>query len=65
MDLDVDELEAAKQVLGTATTRETINTALREVNRQAALRRAASLVRAGGLNIVQPEDLTDLRRVRG
>ena len=65
MDLDVDELETAKHVLGTATTRDTINAALREVNRQAALRRAASLVRAGGLNIVQPEDLTDLRRGRG
>ncbi len=65
VDLDLDELEAAKGILMTTTARDTINTALREVNRQAALRRAASLIRAGGLNIVQPEDLPVLRRTRG
>ena len=62
--LDVDELARAKEVLGTRTTRDTVNRALREVNRQAALRRAAALVRAGGLNIVKPADLAELRRVR-
>jgi hypothetical protein len=60
--LDLDELERAQNVLGTRTTRDTVNRALREVNRQAALRRAASLVRQGGLDIVGPEELTDLRR---
>jgi Arc/MetJ family transcription regulator len=65
VDLDVDELRAAKRTLGTVTTRDTINTALREVNRRAALRRAARLIRGGGLNIVQPDDLTRLRRPRG
>lgn len=62
--LDVDELRRAQRVLGTRTTRETVNQALHEVNRQAALRHAAALVRQGGLNIVQPEDLPELRRNR-
>jgi Arc/MetJ family transcription regulator len=65
IDLDVAELEKAKQALGTKTKRETVNRALQEVNRIAALRRAADLVRAGDLNIVRPEDLAELRRVRG
>jgi len=64
LDLDVAELEQAKRVLGTRTKRETVNRALREVNRMAALRRAADLVRQGGLNIVRPEDLPVLRRAR-
>jgi Arc/MetJ family transcription regulator len=64
VELDLTELERAKETLGTRTTRETVNRALREVNRQAKLRRAAELVRAGGLNIVTPEDLRELRRSR-
>jgi hypothetical protein len=62
--LDVDELRRAQEVLGTRTTRETVDRALREVNRLAALRRAAALVRAGGLEIVDPDDLAELRRSR-
>lgn len=62
--LDLDELERAQIVLGTRTIRDTVNRALREVNRQAALRRAAALVRQGGLDIVEPEELTELRRDR-
>lgn len=64
LDLDIAELEQAKRVLGTRTKRETVNRALREVNRMAALRRAADLIRQGGLNIVRPEDLPELRRVQ-
>ena len=60
--LDLDELKRAQGVLGTKTARETVNQALREVNRQAALRRAAALVRQGALDIVRPEDLPELRR---
>jgi hypothetical protein len=62
--LDVDELERAQNVLGTRTAKDTVNRALQEVNRQAALRRAAALVRQGGLDIVDPEVLTELRRDR-
>jgi Arc/MetJ family transcription regulator len=64
VELDPLELERAKKTLGTKTTRDTVNQALLEVNRKADLRAAATLVRAGGLNIVQPEDLPELRRGR-
>jgi hypothetical protein len=64
LELNLSELERAKRTLGTNTMRETVNRALREVNRQADLRAAAALVRAGGLNIVQPEDLPELRGSR-
>jgi Arc/MetJ family transcription regulator len=65
IELDLDELRRAKTNLGTRTNRETVNQALREVNRMHALRRAAGLVRSGALNIVRPEDLEHLRRSRG
>jgi hypothetical protein len=64
LELDLVELDRAKRTLGTRTTRETVNQALREVNRQADLRAAAALVRSGGLDIVRPEDLPELRRGR-
>ena len=51
-------------MLGTKTMRETIDKALGEVERHEALRRGADVIRKGGLNIVRPEDLPRLRRVR-
>lgn len=62
--LDLDELRRAKESLGTRTARETVNRALREVNRQADLRRAAALVREGRLKIIEPEELRELRGTR-
>jgi Arc/MetJ family transcription regulator len=64
VELDLAELSRAKETLGTRTTRETVNEALREVNRQAALRAAAALVRAGALDVITPEELSALRRNR-
>lgn len=64
LDLDMVELRRAQGVLGTSTKRDTVNQALREVNRLAALREAADRLREGGLNIVRPEDLPKLRRTR-
>jgi hypothetical protein len=66
VDVDVDAFERARELLGTRGYRDTIDRALREVDRQAALRRAADLIREGGLrklNIVRPEDLPKLRKV--
>ncbi len=60
----MEELRRAREILGTKTTRETVNRALHEVNRVAALRRAAALVRRGNLGVVEPEDLPELRRTR-
>ena len=62
--IDLEELRRAQVVLGTKTTRETVNRALHEVSRVAALRQAAALVRRGGLGVVEPEDLPELRRTR-
>jgi len=64
VDLDLDELERAKETLGTRTTRDTINTALRVVNRRAALARAAEMIEQGGFDIVEPEELMALRQAR-
>ncbi len=64
IDLDVGELERAKEILGTRTTRDTINTALRTVNRQAALARAAELIDQGAFDILDPGELTALRHAR-
>jgi Arc/MetJ family transcription regulator len=66
VDIDVEVFERARAALGTRGYRDTIDLALREVDRRDALRRAATLIRGGGLrelNIVRPEDLPKLRRV--
>jgi hypothetical protein len=59
------ELEEAKQTLGTTSIRATIEQALKQVNRRAALARAAAAIEQGGLaGIVDPEELAALRRRR-
>ena len=65
VEIDVDALQAAKAVLGTATTRETIDAALRQVDRRARLARAAALIASGGLETVAPQELDALRQARG
>lgn len=60
-------LRRAQDVLGTKGIRDTIDRALHEVDRVAALRRAADLVRSGkarDFNIVRVEDLPELRSAR-
>lgn len=64
IELDLTELDEAKRVLGTATARETVDTALREVNRRAALARAAAFVESGQFEVVTPDQLADLRAVQ-
>jgi hypothetical protein len=49
VDIDLDELRDAATLLGTRGIKQTLNTALREVNRRAALQHAAAHVRAGDL----------------
>jgi Arc/MetJ family transcription regulator len=62
IDLDLDVLEEARDLLGTTTIRDTVNTALREVGRRERLRRAADLIRKGGLPLPTPEELAQMRR---
>ena len=67
IELDVDALEQARELLGTTTIKGTVTEALREVVRMAKLKKAADLVRGGGLrelNIVHADDLPHLRRDR-
>jgi len=64
VDVDVDAYNEARRALGTRGYRDTINEALREVTRVHALRRGADLIRQGGLNLVTPDELTELRKTR-
>lgn len=64
VDIDVDAFNEARQALGTRGYRDTINEALREVTRVTALRRGADLIRQGGLAVVTPDELTELRKTR-
>jgi Arc/MetJ family transcription regulator len=47
IEVDLEALAEAERTLGTKGFKETVNAALREVNRRAALQRAAERVRAG------------------
>ena len=62
VEVDFDQLAAAKVALGTVTIRETIDAALRQVNRRAELARVADLVASGTLEFLTPEELAELRR---
>ena len=64
VDIELEPLRRAQEILGTSGYRDTINAALREVERIAKLRRAADMVRAGELNLVTPEDLAEMRKPR-
>jgi hypothetical protein len=64
VELDLDAVRRAQELLGTTTIRETIDRALREVDRHAALRHGAELIRTGRLSSVRPEDVPKLRAPR-
>lgn len=64
VEIDLDAYEGARRALGTTGFRDTVNEALRAVDRRAKLQRAAAAIRAGGLNLVTPEDLQELRTSR-
>jgi hypothetical protein len=51
VEIDMDELRRAEETLGTHGIKETVNRALAEVNRRAALARAAEYVLAGKLHL--------------
>ena len=62
IDLDLDVLERARRRLQTTTIRETVDLALREVERRAALKEFAGEILRGELNMITPEELAELRR---
>jgi hypothetical protein len=64
VEVDMTELDAARAILGTVTIRDTINTALHEVTRRQALARAAAAIQRGAFEMIDPDELTTLRRSR-
>ncbi len=64
IDIDISAYERARSLLGTSGYKDTVNEALRAVDRAQQLRSGAELIRTGGLNLAAPEDLEELRRPR-
>lgn len=56
VEIDMEELRNAESALGTHGIKDTVNRALAEVNRRAALARAAEYVLAGELHL--PDEAT-------
>jgi Arc/MetJ family transcription regulator len=57
IDIDDEYLAAAQQALGTATKKDTVNAALREVAALAARRRDLHRLTSGGLPDLEDEDV--------
>ncbi len=64
IEIEVPAFEGARKALGTAGYKETVNQALRVVSRGEQLHRGASLIRAGDLGLIAPEELEEQRRPR-
>lgn len=64
IEIDRDAFDEARRELGTRGYRDTVNGALRDVVRRAALRRGAELIRSGDFDVATPEDLAELRKPR-
>lgn len=65
VEIDLEELEQAQTTLQTSGVKETVNAALREVNRRAALQGAASYVLTGRLHTPDEKTWADWREPRG
>jgi Arc/MetJ family transcription regulator len=61
IEVDLEQLREAERNLGTEGFKETVNVALREVNRRAALKRGAQYLREGRLSV---PTMAELRRMR-
>ena len=64
VDIELEPFERARKVLGTTGYKETINEALRHVERSERLRRGARAILAQEHDLTSPEELQDLRRPR-
>lgn len=64
VDIEVESLERAKEALGTHGYKDTINEALRHVEREHRLRRGAMAILGEELDLATPEDLEEMRRPR-
>lgn len=64
IDIEVEPYERAKATLGTKGYKDTVNEALRQVERAERLRRGAAAILADEHEVVTPEELGELRRPR-
>lgn len=64
IEIDLEQLEQARTVLRTGGIKDTVNSALREVARRAALDRAADFVLAGKMQVPDLEDWAAGRELR-
>lgn len=64
IEIEVSAFEGAREALGTAGYKETVNEALRVVSRGDLLRRGARAIRSGGLGLIDPDELAQLRQPR-
>ncbi len=65
VEIDVQELQKAQECLHTHGIKETVNTALREVNRKAVLKEAAAYVLSGKMHVPDEETWAGWREPRG
>lgn len=64
IEIEVPAFESAREALGTAGYKETVNEALRAVSRGELLHRGAAAIRTGALGLVTPAELEAQRRPR-
>lgn len=64
VEIDVEELEKAQESLQTHGIKETVNAALKEVNRRAALKEAAAYVLSGSMHVPDEETWAGWREPR-
>lgn len=64
IDIEVVPYERAREALGTRGYKDTVNEALKAVDRQQRLNASAELILGDELELVTPEDLDELRRPR-
>ncbi len=65
VEIDVQELQKAQESLQTHGIKETVNAALRDVNRRSALRAAAEYVVSGRMHVPDEEAWAGWREPRG
>ena len=65
VEIDMQELQKAQRRLHTNGIKETVNTALREVNRKAALKDAAEYVLSGKVHVPDEQSWAGWREPRG
>lgn len=64
IEIEIESFERAKTALGTNGYKDTINEALRHVDRTERLQRGAAAILGGTHDLISPEELEELRRPR-